>query len=345
MLHHKANFTTALTFLSILILSACGGGGGGGSRPNVSAQNTPSKNSGVLSSEKKENSPVTSSDTDKTSNEKMPETSTQPIAPPSTADETVKSETSPVMPPSTEDDAVATDKKTFQKLSLNGINGLTGENIVKLVLQNGKEINLTLLDGDNNSFIGVPVVKTLRDSEGKLVGYTASATINKTKKNDFGEIDTIGVDTLYLQDAAVDMKKRPEGLDDIRYSGTMLYTYKQEINQPLRAQVSAVYHGMDKKVSMELISEQKPSNRWYLYDGSNKYLSKNKVDVESDGGFSGYLMFDENGTHERKQLKLEGHFNGGFYGTNGSVLTGKASGDRAKEPWEGVLGATIKPQE
>ncbi|EGY51696.1 outer membrane lipoprotein A [Neisseria shayeganii 871] len=129
-------------------------------------------------------------------------------------------------------------------------------------------------------------------------------------------------------------------MDQVQYRGTMYYHYHD--NQPQTADVLATYRGSDKTLAMKIDGSGDNGVRtWYLGGFGNtvrRGSSNLSVPVSDNGKVSGTLWLDNTGGRDAR-LKPDGHFDGGFYGTQGEVLTGKASNEGG-EKWEGVIGAT-----
>lgn len=310
--------TAAIMLSALLTVTACGGSGGSNNRPNPNASAT----------------------TPPTASQNQNDTA-KPSAPSGTSTAT----------PSAADQAQntpRTDRDTFSRLALYGVGGgVTATDTLKLVLpENGQSIQLTLLKPDDQ-FVGQPFIQTLRDADKQLVGYIGHAHVNQVSSNDYGEKQS-KLHSYYLQHSDSAQAARPVAQGDIRYNGTMHFRYTDSGNllENQTATVDATYHGSDKTLSMELISDRHSANRWYLNDQIQKYqngkVRSERVPVGENGSVSGYLFYDENGTKEK--TVYNGTFNGGFYGKNGSVLTGSAVNESGHgDKWEGVIGATAVP--
>ncbi|UOP04775.2 hypothetical protein [Conchiformibius kuhniae] len=319
---------SALILLAAFALAACGGSGGGSHRPQTQSKPTP---------------PAV----------QPPEHNAQNGTAPAPKKDDAKPSV-PAAPPADMGNAKPSDQEVFARLSLyNTQGGVLTTDALKLTLpENGKEISIALLK-PNEQFIGKPAIHTLRDAEGRLLGYYGHATANHINRDPYtGEITGNSPQAYYVQHMDERSLTRPAAAHDIRYSGKMYFRYPD--NSPLATQtasVQATYHGSDKTLSMELIADRHSANRWYLFDQRDKYAQdgsrrqrSDRVAVDADGRVSGHLLFDENGTREK--LIPNGHFIGGFYGKNGGVLSGRAVNEGGHgEKWEGVLGATlVKPE-
>ncbi|MDO1510072.1 MULTISPECIES: hypothetical protein [unclassified Neisseria] len=224
------------------------------------------------------------------------------------------------------------DKDVFDRLRLYDKNG-TVYDLIKLIFnENNKKVELSVLQP--HSFAGTPKMETLRDNAGTLVGYYGYARVSEQKK-DINKENYNSLSYFYLQDVDQSMQQRPVGMGDIKYSGKMLYQYNADSRQQ-EADVSAIYHVGEKKMSMNI--HDNFGGLWTLRE-MKTVRSNDRVGVREDGSVGGYLFFHNN---EGEKPKFNGNFNGGFYGKDGSVLTGRASFEDKKGGWEGVIGATAK---
>ncbi|MDO5073881.1 MAG: hypothetical protein Q4D63_05710 [Neisseria animaloris] len=225
------------------------------------------------------------------------------------------------------------DKEVFERLVPYAKNGVVDGNLVKLVLKdNHQKIELDVLTP--HSFAGTPEIETLRDSAGALVGYYGYARVAEQKQDFYKEKYAI-LHNLYLQDADRSLQQLPVGLGNINYNGKMLYQYHVD-SRPLEARVSATYYVNEKKLQMNIHDHE--GGLWTLHQ-DRRARSSNRVEVNEDGSVGGHLFFhnDQGG----KPI-LNGNFTGGFYGKNGSVLTGRASYEHREDGWEGVIGAAAE---
>lgn len=340
-------------------LAACGGGGGGEShQPQTQATPTPpvvnkqdaAKPSAPQNSDAAKPSAPAAPNQPEVAKPSVPAPSqpevAKPSAPAAPNQPEVAKPSVPAAPsqPEVAKPVVPSDQEVFSRLNLYGVNqGITGGDVLKLTLKDGKNISLDLLQG-KDSFNGEPFVRTFRDADGRLLGYLAHANVNHIFIDRYGE-EANDIQSYYLQHIDDSSLKRPAVANDVRYSGKMYFHYpKSAPLQTQTASVQAMYHGSDKTLSMELISDKHGANRWYLFDqrearNPNTGVPRSeRVKVDDDGRVTGHLLFDENGTREK--LRPNGYFIGGFYGKNGSVLSGKAVNEYG-EKWEGVLGATV----
>ncbi|MBF0803182.1 MULTISPECIES: hypothetical protein [unclassified Neisseria] len=293
--------------LAALALSACGSGG---SKPTAMPQPNPKTAQPAPPVAKQPEEPPVA---------KQPE---PPVAAP---------EQPNPQPPAQQEHMPETDAEVFKHLQLRTQNGIEGEDLMKLVLNDrDKKIELTLLNHENQ-FIKHEA-RTLRDSAGGLIGYYGYALVNKPLKNDFGEYD--GSQQLYfgLLDADESKRQRPEGLEEISYRGNMLYRYRAAPAEILEADVSARYYGKEKTMSLNI--HDRNGGLWTLHR-ERAANSSNRVAVDERGAVAGHLFFSGSDGGRRE---FNGTFNGGLYGRNGSVLTGHASHE-GRNAWEGVVGA------
>ncbi|MDO5357511.1 MAG: hypothetical protein Q4E77_08455 [Conchiformibius sp.] len=323
--------TAAVILTALLTVSACGGGGSN-HQPN------PHSSTSVPQTAPQNNGNTAQPSAPSGNGTAMPSTPS--------GNGTIASTAPSVADPA--QNTPRTDRDTFSRLALYGVGGgVTATDTLKLVLpENGQSIQLTLLKPDDQ-FVGQPFIQTLRDADKQLVGYIGHANVNQISTNDYGEKQS-KLHSYYLQHADSARAARPAVQGDIRYNGTMHFRYTDSGNllENHTATVDATYHGSDKTLSMELISDRHSANRWYLNDQIQKYQNgkarSERVPVGENGSVSGYLFYDENGTKEK--IVYNGTFNGGFYGKNGSVLTGSAVNESGHgDKWEGVIGATAVP--
>ncbi|MFS6938423.1 transferrin-binding protein-like solute binding protein [Neisseria animaloris] len=225
------------------------------------------------------------------------------------------------------------DKEVFERLVPYAKNGVVDGNLVKLVLNdNNRKVELTVLDP--HSFVGTPKIETLRDSTGALVGYYGYARVAE-QKQDLYKDKYVTLHDLYLQYADQSLQQRPVSMGDINYNGKMLYQYHADPRQ-LEATVSATYFVGEKKLKMDI--HDKDGGLWTLHE-RRASRSNNHVSVNEDGSIGGYLFFHNN---QSDKPSFNGNFSGGFYGKDGSVLTGRASYEDRENGWEGVIGATAE---
>ncbi|KPN74127.1 hypothetical protein AKG43_04150 [Neisseria sp. 74A18] len=197
--------------------------------------------------------------------------------------------------------------------------------------EGSKKIELDIIQPHH--FTGQPQIETLRDIEGALVGYYGYARVAEQRLDDNRE--QYAVDHHYfMQYADPTLMKRPVGLENITYNGKMLYQYKAYPNKPSEADVEAVYSGMDKTLKMTITSRE--DGVWKLHQDRTP-KSPAFVNVDERGNVAGNLMFLSN---ESTKVVPDGHFIGGLYGKNGSVLNGRAFSEQRDKEWQGVVGAT-----
>lgn len=316
---------TQTLFVSALLavfLSACGSSGGSG--PNVGHPPAPPA----------ETLPDTPS---------KPEAPAKPEAQPKPEAEP-KPEAQPIPPLSQQD----LDLNTFQKLSVRIKGGIESNHLTHLVLDaEGKNIQLKILHPDAN-FVGQPLIETLRGHNGRLIGYYGHAAVSREIRNEYNnQPEGAALHLLYLQDADNALLKRPEGLADLHYRGTMYYHYPRVSNEMLEAPVTAVYHGGNKTLAMQIDGSGRDGVQiWHLGPLSSLAPRGSKelaVPVRDDGSVGGWLWLDTQGGPDAR-LKRDAQFTGGLYGEHGEVLTGQAQGVSG-EIWEGVIGATAaKPE-
>ncbi|WP_107929100.1 hypothetical protein [Neisseria animaloris] len=225
------------------------------------------------------------------------------------------------------------DKEVFERLVPYAKNGVVDGNLVKLVLNdNNRKVELTVLDP--HSFVGTPKIETLRDSTGALVGYYGYARVAE-QKQDLYKDKYVTLHDLYLQYADQSLQQRPVSMGDINYNGKMFYQYHAD-PQPLEARVSATYYVNEKKLQMDIHDSE--GGLWTLHQ-DRRARSSNRVEVKEDGSVGGHLFFYNN---QGDKPTLNGNFTGGFYGKDGSVLTGRASYEDRENGWEGVIGAAAE---
>lgn len=292
-----------------LVLSACGSGGG---RPAVHPEQPQAEQV-----QKQDDAGSQSGETAAPVEPSKPAMPSQPAEP-----------LKPAEPPHS-------DKKVLENLLLTDIyGGSAGGEMMKLVFDDkGRKVDIELLNPDD-SFAGKEI-RILRDSAGKMIGYYGYVLVNNPIKNDFGEFEGAKTHPFHLQSADESTAQRPAGLGELNYRGSMLYTYAAQPNTMLEADVSATYFGKDKTMSMN-ITDRASRGEWVLHqERSNR--SALRVPVDAGGKVSGYLFRSgESGGRPA----LNGTFSGGFYGTDGSVLTGRAVNE-GKDAWQGAVGAVV----
>ncbi|OSI18963.1 hypothetical protein BV912_09435 [Neisseria dumasiana] len=229
-------------------------------------------------------------------------------------------------------EARPSDQEVFSRLSPYAKGGLITDGFFKMIFNEGsKKIELDIIQPHH--FTGQPQIETLRDIEGALVGYYGYARVAEQRLDDNRE--QYAVDHHYFMHYAdPTLMKRPVGLENITYNGKMLYQYKAYPNNPSEADVEAVYSGKDKTLSMTITSRE--DGVWKLHQDRTP-KSPAFVNVDESGNVAGNLMFLSN---ESTKVVPDGHFIGGLYGKNGSVLNGRAFSEQRDKEWQGVVGAT-----
>ena len=227
------------------------------------------------------------------------------------------------------------DQEVFNRLSLQTKDGVVLENLFKLVLREGtKKIELDVVPP--HSFTGTPKIETLRDIDGTLVGYYGYARVSEQKEDKLRDEQYAADRHFFIQYADSHQLQQPAGLSDIRYQGKMFYQYKNYPNNAEEATVNALYSVANKTLGMTIVSDK--DGAWTLHQGRER--SSPALASVTEGRVAGHLMFSGNGKDTETRLMPDGVFVGGFYGKNGSVLTGKAHFDDKEKGWEGVVGAT-----
>ena len=240
-----------------------------------------------------------------------------------------------VVPPKAEEPKPNPDQEVFNRLSLQTKDGVVLENLFKLVLREGtKKIELDVVPP--HSFTGTPKIETLRDIDGTLVGYYGYARVSEQKEDKLRDDQYAADRHFFIQYADSHQLQQPAGLSDIRYQGKMFYQYKNYPNNAEEATVNALYSVANKTLGMTIVSDK--DGAWTLHQGRER--SSPALASVTEGRVAGHLMFSGNGKDTETRLMPDGVFVGGFYGKNGSVLTGKAHFDDKEKGWEGVVGAT-----
>lgn len=318
----------ALTAMCAL-LAACGSGGG--NAPSAAPTPTPQTEAPQTEQATPQVNPQTETPATPTpSTPAEPPKATQPQT------ESPKPSQPPVEKPQPEAPApVETDRDVFQRLSLENRHGVVDASVLRMVLpENGRNIDVALVQA-KDSFLGKQI-DTLRDSTGKLIGYYGYAALNLPQKNDYdGSYDSAQTEYHHLQHADSSLMQRPISDGEISYRGNMYYHYTSHPAEFLQADVSATYHGRDKTMSMMMHDQS--GGMWTLHQDRSPRSSE-RVAVDERGSVGGHLFFHaQNGGRPM----LNGHFSGGFYGANGSVLTGRAAHE-GSNAWHGVVGATAQ---
>ena len=331
----------ALSLLAICLLAACGGGGGGSPStaptPTPQTHTTPAPQN-PAAEQPQHNAPTQPEPTPPTH---QPEEPAAPDVQPDAAPKPPSAETdTPAQPApdvSAEVPKLSADEQTFQYLSLDSLStkdGIQGHSLMKLVLEDqGRTVEVALLDNQNSFF--KKDIQTLRDSKGNLVGYYGFAAVHQPLKNGYGEYDGSSQHYFFLQSADETKLKRPDSFGDIQYRGNMLYHYTDHPTDLMKADVQATYHGKDNTLSMMMHDDR--GGEWSLHQ-ERHYKSSPRVAVDERGTVGGHLFY---AGQQGGNPIFNGTFSGGFYGENGSVLTGKAehSGSNA---WQGVVGAVAR---
>ena len=341
-----------LTILSICLLAACGGGGA--NSPSAAPTPTPPAQSPEKIGQAAKSETPNHEPADKPSVPASPNTDAvqpdHPVQPPvKMQPEEPKTDIKPSQPdqPKVEANtqrnrpeeqapqtAVESDQDVFSRLSLENRHGLLLDKTLKMVFNDqGKTVEIELIQ-PQDQFIQKDI-RTLRDSNGKITGYYGFAVVNHPKMNDYGEYEGTEIVYHYLQSADESQMRRPVSDNEISYRGNMYYHYTDSPTDFLNADVTAKYYGGSKTLSM-MIHDNK-GGLWELHqDRSPK--SPLRVSVGERGDVGGHLFFHDNSGN---RPVLNGTFSGGFYGANGSVLTGKANHD-GKNAWQGVIGAVAQ---
>lgn len=333
--------TLALTAMSALLLAACGSGGG--KTPHTNPTPTPQAETPKTEpaapkvnqqAETPKTPPTQAEPPASTPKPSQPPVNNPPVDHPDAP--TPQPETPQIAPqPPTPPTPVDTDRNVFQRLSLENRHGVVDASVLRMVLpENSRHIDVELVQ-TKDSFLGKQI-DTLRDSSGKLIGYYGYAALSLPQKNDYdGSYDSAQTEYHHLQHADSSLMQRPVTDGDIRYRGHMHYHYTSHPADFLQADVSATYHGRDKTMSMMMHDQS--GGMWTLHQDRSARSSE-RITVEERGSVGGHLFFHaQNGGRPM----LNGHFSGGFYGTNGSVLTGRASHE-GSNAWQGVVGATAQ---
>ena len=333
--------TIPLTVLGIFLLAACGGGGG--KSPKTAP--TPIPQTPQVQSPQ----PQTESQTpDTEAAGQLPQPSApnpnKPVAPnvPAKPDDNPpqppeQPDTGKVQPGQPKAEPPKADENAhdiLNKLSLETRHGLVTDNTLKMVFNDQrKTVEIDLIRPEDR-FIQNNI-HTLRDSTGKVTGYYGFTAVNHPIRNDYGEFDGSKVIYHYLQSADAAEMRRPVTDGEISYRGNMYYHYHDTPTDFLTAEVSAKYYGGSKTMSMQIHDDN--GGVWTLQQERNPRSSA-RVNVEESGHVGGHLFFRDN---EGNRPVFNGNFTGGFYGANGSVLTGKANHE-GKNAWEGVIGAVAQ---
>lgn len=176
----------------------------------------------------------------------------------------------------------------------------------------GKEIQL--IPANSNVKINDHMIHTLVDQRGQLLGHYGYAVVHDRKEaKDYHVLP-------YEMDP--NEKGRPSA--DMQYAGQMHYFYLTTPTEALTADVSGIYSNTNKTLSLQISADGKERGKhWELAPTA----------VGWDGKVFGKLF---NGKVPA------GEFDGGLYGRNGEVLTGKTkfeNENNKEEEWKGVIGA------
>ncbi|MDO1510152.1 MULTISPECIES: hypothetical protein [unclassified Neisseria] len=315
------NTLTLLTLAAASLLTACGSGGG--KAPETMPAPAPKLEQDKAPEKGKEQG-----------DEKVPEVAPPASQAPERKPEAPKRDNKPKQP-----EVRKTDAEVFDKLRLESVgSGVVLDNLFHLVLKEGtRKIDLGIVSP--HDFIGTPKVETLRDLDGTLVGYYGYARVSEQKKDEArpdGEKIYAADRHFFLQSSDSSQLRLPVSLGNVTYKGKMFYQYNNDPNRAAEADVSATYFGQSKRLSMTISGQE---GQWRLQD-SPAVSSPETASVHANGLVAGYLAFKGN---EEAKFKPNGTFTGGFYGKNGSVLTGQAQFNDKDKGWKGVIGATAAP--
>ncbi|MDO5069011.1 MAG: hypothetical protein Q4D78_02260 [Neisseria zoodegmatis] len=249
--------------------------------------------------------------------------------------EAEKPQPKPEVPP-VQPEIDKSDGGVFKRLNLRTFgSGLETDFPFRLVLNEGnRKVDLEIIEP--HAFIGQPKIETLRDMEGTLVGYYGYANASAQKEDKSrpqGEQVYAENRHFFMLDTDDVQRQRPAGLADISYTGKMFYQYASSPNRADEARVTATYSGKNKTLSMDIHSDK--DGTWRLH-GDKSHRSPAAVPVGEDGFAGGHLFL----LNKQGEIVPSGRFSGGFYGKNGSVLTGTAGSEDTQNGWQGVIGAT-----
>ncbi|UOO77607.1 hypothetical protein LVJ85_03770 [Neisseria sp. Dent CA1/247] len=342
------NTLTLLTLATASFLTACGSGGGKAPEtmpapaPKLEQEKTPEKGKEQGNEKAPEVAPPAPKAPEK--NPEAPKQDNKPqkpeVAPsapqaPERKPDTPKRDNQPQRP-----EVSKTDAEVFNKLRVETEeSGVSVENLFHLVLKEGTgKIDLGIMQP--HAFIGDPKVETLRDLDGKLVGYYGYALVSEQKRGEERADDEKIFSTnrhFFLRSADLSQRQLPAGSGDITYTGKMFYQYNKNPNPAEEAVVSAKYSGKNQRLSMTISGKD---GQWRLQEGKNVSNPNTSVFVFSNGIVGGNLAFRGNADDK---FRPDGTFTGGFYGKNGSVLIGDAQSEDRDNGWKGVIGATAVP--
>ncbi|WP_289623085.1 hypothetical protein [Neisseria montereyensis] len=343
----NTNYYTLACLATALTLSACGSGGGNGPSvmpPPVQQEQQPQQPPAQPEAEVPQ-VPAPQPPVDpqpEQPQQPKPEEMPQPPAQPEAEVPQAPAPQPPVAPkpedvPQQPDTRVKADQEILEKLGIYSPHegGALLDTPFKLMINDGSQkVELQVLAP--HSPVGQSKLETLRDSDGRLIGYYGHARYSKQINQDFDEKDA-EIRSYFLQNADDSMKQRPEGMGDITYQGKMIYRYDNNPNDADEAVVRATYHGRDKTLDMRITTKEQ--DIWTLHNDRSP-RSITPASVGEDGSVSGYLAFT--GNQDSRPI-ANGQFSGGLYGKNGSVLTGRASFENKENGWKGVVGATAAP--
>lgn len=223
--------------------------------------------------------------------------------------------TPPVVNPPTEPQE--TDETIFNRLSSEHFGS---QNWLTITLD-GKEIVLT---PTQKTEVSDQNIKTLRDSDGKLVGYVGYLSGTQTEDDPNRPDDPI-VTRKAFGLLGVDEKQLVLPSASYTYEGEMHYFYDTQANI-YTAGVSANYFTDSKKVEMTISGRDADYSRlWTL-----------STQATPEGKVAGILIEDR---------QRSGEFDGGFYGKDGKFLVGKTQFEDTNNKdgsWKGVIHTIAK---
>lgn len=315
-----------LTLLSTMLLTACGGSGSSGNtQPEKPLQNNNvSTNQQGLPS-------VTSNQSNKEKQDEQPSHKNQQVdktKPTLNITSEPKLEATPEKP-NNKIDHPLTNTAIFDSLSRNGGSFESGE-WVSLKLDDNENIQVLPLH-EKMEFSGKEA-EALFDKSGQLLGYLGYASFSHIKPN-INNLDDEIVAHYSFPMLEMDPSQKTERINDmtnvdISYRGKFYYTYADRAVATLEGDVAATYRAKDNRLFLELFGQN--NEHWDLKENANQ----RGVNVAENGSVFGQM-------YEGKTRNAT--FDGGIYGKNGEVLSGKLiyedHSPTENNSWKGVLGA------
>lgn len=336
-----------LTFLSTMILTACGSGGGS----NSTQRDNPLPNNNTPKTQVSVNKPKTTNHShpetekqrkkaalvpsqhkvqrgDKT--KQTPNLTSEPkaeqpqIGQPDIKLAEPKSETT-LEKPSDKIDNPLINTVIFESFNRDGGKFTSSKKWISLKF-NDQNKNIQVLPLYEKMQFSDQEVKALLDNSGLLLGYFGYTSFSHIEPN----INNLGDESVThysLPMLEMDKAQMMRPNIDLNYKGSFYYVYDNQAVTPLIGRVSGNYSAEDKRLFLNLFGQH--NEFWELKENPRKI----GVKVEENGEIFGQLY---------NNITRNATFDGGIYGKNGEVLAGTLEYEDhtiEKNGWKGVLEA------